>query len=413
MSHLRRKHPAQILGSSSSTLRLQMQAAWKVAEKEALKRAMSCFGMGRWGAGEGHAPWKHSVEEVEAAGWAVAAEMKPHVSDPADVAFLTDLLQPVLSEKEQQRLVKAGVFGKCDFALMYGCYNHGYCCYDAVRHDPQNATIFPEIKGGASKAPAAREDEEEDDSAAATPAATAEGAEVATWWPSNETLTKRVVQLRALIQKVIDQLQPKPEPAAHASGPAPSSQTAVASAAAAAAAAAEASSPAKAKEAGAAVVRAKDLPGKEKGLAAVGGGRLLLPHTRSPLPRSTHLARCHSTARLDAVPQSSFSKKEAAALLRMFMAWGLPEGVHVPEPGQEAPALDWQPLQARVDPQLSKKSDEKLETVGRVGDGPRERDPPSRVRDPGSIACDTDHDPGSIAHDTDDARIHLERDSRP
>lgn len=62
--------------------------------------------------GGSHAPWKHSVEEVEAAGWAVAAEMKPHVSDPADVAFLTDLLQPVLSEKEQQRLVKAGVFGK-------------------------------------------------------------------------------------------------------------------------------------------------------------------------------------------------------------------------------------------------------------------------------------------------------------
>lgn len=62
--------------------------------------------------GGSHSPWKHSVEEVEAAGWAVAAEMKPYVSDPADVAFLTDLLQPVLSDQEQQRLVKAGVFGK-------------------------------------------------------------------------------------------------------------------------------------------------------------------------------------------------------------------------------------------------------------------------------------------------------------
>lgn len=48
----------------------------------------------------------------------------------------------------------------------------------------------------------------------------------------------------------------------------------------------------------------------------------------------------------------------------MFMAWGLPEGVHVPDPGEEVPALDWQQMQAKVDPQLSKKSDEKLEMVG-------------------------------------------------
>lgn len=117
-----------------------------------------------------------------------------------------------------------------------------------------------QIKGGsaASKPPAA--DGDDDDEAAAAPAAGAEGA---LWWPSNDALTKRILQLRGLIQKAIDQLQPKQEPKPQSvsipAAAAPSSQTAVARTATA-----EAASPVGVKEAPAAVAKAKDLPGKER-----------------------------------------------------------------------------------------------------------------------------------------------------
>lgn len=120
-----------------------------------------------------------------------------------------------------------------------------------------------QIKGGAapSKAPTADGDDEDD--ATATPAAGTEGGEAALWWPSNDALTKRVLQLRGLIQKAIDQLQPKQEPAAHAaiSAAAPSSQTAVTSAVTLAA---EAGSPAVVKEAPVSAAKVKDAPGKER-----------------------------------------------------------------------------------------------------------------------------------------------------